>query len=271
MYCGCPVEALRVIIESTSSYHSGGCVEMNQSRHWILGGLFVVVLALSTGWFLLVPSGQGSETFLGARYPEHTLIIDAGHGGEDGGAVSLSGVAESGINLAIALKLDHLLGLYGVAPILLRSEDISIYDSGAKTLREKKVSDLHNRVDIIEGAENPTLISIHQNTYQSAKYHGAQVFYSNSDLSLPFAVLTQDTLRNAIDPGNGRAPAKIPDTVYLMSHITCRAILVECGFLSNPQEDLLLQTGNYQTKLAAALASSWLRLDTVEPTKENGE
>ena len=166
---------------------------------------------------------------------------------------------ESGINLAIVQKLDQLLGLYGEAPLLLRSEDISLHDDRAQTLREKKVSDLHNRVARIEETEHAVLLSVHQNTFPDGKYHGAQVFYSNGELSQPLAQLTQETLRAALDPGNTREAKPIPDSVYLMNHITCPAILVECGFLSNAEEDLLLQSGAYQTKLASALAASWLQ------------
>ncbi len=193
-----------------------------------------------------------------ARFPDQTLVIDAGHGGEDGGAVSFSGAIESGINLAIAQRLDALLRFYGVETLLLRDADVSLHDPSAATLREKKVSDLHNRVDIIEAVPNAVLISIHQNTYNHTRYHGAQVFYANGELSRPFAVLTQETLRLALDPENTRQPAAIPTTVYLMNHISCTAILVECGFLSNPREDALLQTGSYQTKISVALAASYL-------------
>lgn len=197
-------------------------------------------------------------TVFPVRFSDHVLVIDAGHGGEDGGAVSLSGACESHINLAIALSLDEIMGLYGVNSMLLRDSDVSLHDPSAKTLREKKVSDLKNRVNTIESLDNPVLISIHQNTYTSSRYHGAQVFYANNDLSSSFAQITQETLAAQIDPSNERKPAVISDQVYLMNNISCTAILVECGFLSNPQEDLMLQEPNYQVKIAAALAGSYL-------------
>ena len=178
--------------------------------------------------------------------------------GEDGGAVSVSGAVESQINLAIALRLDAIFGLYGVPTVLLRDSDVSLHDADAQTLHEKKVSDLQNRVAAIQALEDPVVISIHQNTYTSSQYHGAQVFYANGDLSLPLAQITQETLKQALDPDNNRQPAAISDSVYLMNHITCKAILVECGFLSNYEEDLLLQSPGYQTKIAAALAGAYL-------------
>ena len=217
----------------------------------LLTALAVVVLAQGT-WL-----EKADPTF--ARMTQQTLIIDPGHGGEDGGAVSVSGKSESQINLAIALELDQLMGFYGVPTVMTRSTDVSIHDPEASTLREKKVSDLHNRVARIEETEHAVLLSVHQNTFPDGKYHGAQVFYSNGELSQPLAQLTQETLRAALDPGNTREAKPIPDSVYLMNHITCPAILVECGFLSNAEEELLLQSGAYQTKLASALAASWLQ------------
>lgn len=236
----------------------------------ILFGAMVGALVLGGGIQYLV-GRQAAPVFSAARAAGETVVIDAGHGGEDGGAVTSTGVPESGMNLAIALRLDSLLGLYGVQTKVLRTTDISLHDSSSKTLREKKVSDLHNRVAIIEATENATLISIHQNKFQGARHHGAQVFYTNEALSLPFAALTQSVLRDTLDPANTRAPAKIPDNVYLMSHITCRAILVECGFLSNPEEARRLQTPAYQEKIAVALAGSFLQFQGMELPSTEGE
>ncbi len=229
---------------------------MQKIGSWVL----LAALAVGTVYFFLVLAGPGCFGGLFSR-PQRRADPGSGCRSRRGGwrRVSLSGVPESGINLAIVQKLDQLLGLYGEAPLLLRSEDISLHDDSAQTLREKKVSDLHNRVARIEETEHAVLLSVHQNTFPDGKYHGAQVFYSNGELSQPLAQLTQETLRAALDPGNTREAKPIPDSVYLMNHITCPAILVECGFLSNAEEDLLLQSGAYQTKLASALAASWLQ------------
>lgn len=225
-------------------------------RYWKIVVLSVLVFAViifsSAPMLIDHHTAQAFHPFGG-----ETVVIDAGHGGEDGGAISVTGAAESHINLAIALKLDQICGLYGIPAILLRSEDVSLHDSDSITLRQKKISDLKNRVKIIESVENPVLISIHQNTYIQSRFHGAQVFYANGDLSLPLAQLLQDTIKQYIDPSNERKPAKISDNVYIMNHISCKAILLECGFISNPQEDILLQTSAYQTKIAAALATAY--------------
>lgn len=235
-----------------------------EMRRKILSWVLMGALIFGTGFWMVRGQSKAEPALAAARAAGETVVIDAGHGGEDGGAVSVSGVPESGINLAIALKLDHLLGLYGVRTKVLRTTDISLHDSSAETLRQKKVSDLHNRVAMIEESPDATLISIHQNTFQGAKYYGAQVFFTNGDLSLPFAKIAQESLKNVLDPTNTRVPTKIPDSVYLMKHITCRAILVECGFLSNPEEDQKLQTPAYQAKIATALAGAWLQYSSVK-------
>ena len=204
-----------------------------------------------------------TAVFVPVRLPGQQLILDAGHGGEDGGAVSLTGVAESNINLAVVLRLDQLLGFYGIAPILIRDSDVSIYDPGCETLRQKKVSDLQNRVALIEAAEDPVVISIHQNTFSNSAYHGAQVFFRAGEESKALAELVQSALREGVDPENKRTPTKIPDSVYLMKHITCPAVLVECGFLSNSAEEKKLRSGEYQTQLAICITSAWLRSDEI--------
>jgi len=187
------------------------------------------------------------------------LVIDAGHGGEDGGAISLSGIPESHLNLAIAGRVDLIMGLYGAPAVMLRREDVSLHDPQAKTLREKKVSDLHNRVELVSQQQNAVLLSIHQNSFPSSKYSGAQVFFAPTVGSKPFAIALQEALRTAADPTNSRQATAIAQSVYLMNHISCPAVLVECGFLTNPTEERLLQDANYQTKLAAAMSGCWLK------------
>lgn len=206
--------------------------------------------------------GRSVPALAAARAP--VLVIDAGHGGEDGGAVSPSGASESGINLAIAQRLDLIAGLMGVECVMLRTQDVSLHGADAATLRQKKVSDLHNRVDAINGIEGAVLISIHQNSYPDPRYRGAQVFYAPTQGSQELAETLQETLRASLDPDNRRKAKQIPDTIYLMNHVRCTAALAECGFLTNPQEETLLLSGNYQTKLAAALAGGYLRFLTRE-------
>lgn len=217
---------------------------------------FVAVFPILVALNLIVPSGY--PVFLPEKPSQPVLIIDAGHGGEDGGAISLSGVPESQLNLAIAQRVDLVMGLYGAPSVMLRQTDISLHNAQSHTLREKKVSDLHNRVKLVAQQPNGVLLSIHQNSFPSGKYSGAQVFYASTQGSRQLAEAMQGTLRVAADPLNTRQVAAIAKSVYLMNHIDCPAILVECGFLTNPAEERQLQDSGYQRKLAAAMAGCWL-------------
>lgn len=193
------------------------------------------------------------------------LIIDPGHGGEDGGAVAVSGTPESQINLDIALRTDQLCGLLGIRSVLLRTEDVSLADESAVSLREKKRSDLKNRAALVNERAGARLLSIHQNFFESARPHGAQAFYHDDESSLLWAQALQDSLREHLDPENTRTAVPVPEFVYLMRHVDCPAVLVECGFLSNPDEDAKLEDAAYQKKLAAVLAVSCLEQPTGQP------
>ena len=217
--------------------------------------LFLLSSLLSfTYWKICQPFSV--VTFSSVRMGGVTVVIDAGHGGEDGGAISPSGTVESGLNLSIACKLDDLLHLYGIPTVMLRREDCSLHDDSAVTLREKKRSDLKNRVQRINETENGVLISIHQNIYPDPSQSGAQVFYAQEESSFVWATQTQETLQMVLKPANQRSAAKIPDTIYLMKHVTRPAILIECGFLSNPEEEQKLLDDAYQTKIAMAIAAA---------------
>lgn len=223
-----------------------------------------LVLALAAGAYLMFRTSRAAEPAMGAESLTRMmapvrLVLDAGHGGEDGGAVSLTGVPESQINLAITLRMEALLAFSGTPTQLLRREDISLYSEGAASLREKKVSDLHNRVEEIQREENTVLVSIHQNSFPQGKYHGTQVFYATTEGSQVLAEGVQQAVQTALQPDNQRQAKEIPQEVYLMNHITCPAVLVECGFLTNPEEEAMLRTPEYQTKLAAVLSCALLR------------
>lgn len=220
-----------------------------------LFALLTVLMAQTLSWYAKQSTPAVEPVVVGTA---GTLILDAGHGGEDGGAVSLTGVPESQINLEIVRRMDDLLGLCGVAPVLLREEDVSLHDDDAVTLREKKASDLKNRAEMIEAVEDAILISIHQNTYTDGRYRGTQAFYAPTEGSRELAAQLQQAVRASIQPENSRQEKAIPDTVYLLNHITCPGVLVECGFLTNSEEEALLRDPGYQKKLAAALVSAWL-------------
>lgn len=183
-----------------------------------------------------------------------TLVIDPGHGGEDGGATSCSGADESQINLEISLRLNDLLHLMGYRTKMIRTTDTAVYTHG-NTLSEKKISDLKQRVAIVNQSENPILISIHQNQFSDSRYSGAQVFYASTSDSKELAEALQAQLISSLNPGSKRA-VKSAKGVYLMEHISCPGILVECGFLSNVEEEAKLKTASYQQSLCCVIAST---------------
>lgn len=202
-------------------------------------------------------AGSRSVTALSEAVPMENrvcVIIDAGHGGEDGGASSSSGTLESDLNLQIALRLEDLLHLLGYDTLMIRRTDISVYTSG-QTLSQKKVSDLKERVRIINETKNAVLISIHQNYFPESKYSGAQVFYAKTEGSSELANTLQKNLVCSLNEGSNRK-SKEASGIYLMEKIKCTGILVECGFLSNPEEEALLKNQEYQKKLCCVLGVS---------------
>ena len=201
-----------------------------------------------------------------AAEPRTMLVLDAGHGGEDGGAVSDSGVAESGINLQITRRLYEILRLLGHPSVMTRTGDDAVYDDTAVTLREKKASDLKNRTALANGTPGALLISIHQNCLPGHPgVRGAQVFYNAVESSRQLAEVVQQALNGTVNE-SAKTAKPIGDGVYLMSHTTCPAILVECGFLSNPEETALLQQSSYQVKMAAVIAAAYCQYYTNEGT-----
>lgn len=179
------------------------------------------------------------------------IIIDPGHGGEDGGAVSVIGRAESAYNLEIAKRLNDLLQLLGYQTKMTRDTDISIYTKG-ETLAQKKASDLKERVRIINDTENAVLLSIHQNHFPEERYAGPQVFYSGTEGSDQLAKQLQGILVSGLSPGSNRGEKKAKG-IYLMEHIGCTGVLIECGFLSNYREEAALRDPEYQKKVSSLI------------------
>lgn len=230
-----------------------------RKKHGVYAGLFVLFLS---AFALILWKGAlpAQPVFSPDLQRPSVVIIDPGHGGEDGGAVAADGTTESGINLAISLRLEKVLRFLGHETQMTRREDISVYTQGAETLREKKVSDLKNRVEQINAAENACLISIHQNSMPSVpSVHGAQTFHSQTEGSAQMAEPIQDALNAFVNQGNEKSYKQISDSIYLMKHVTCPAALVECGFLSNSNEVKQLQSSGYQNALAVSIAAGYQR------------
>lgn len=182
------------------------------------------------------------------------IVIDAGHGGEDGGAVSCTGALESHINLQVAVRLDALLHLLGYETLLIRSTDTSVHTEGT-TVAARKASDLRQRVRTVNQTENALLISIHQNLFADSRYSGAQVFFNSQPGSRELAQSVQAAMIAALNPQSNRR-IKQSQGIYLMQYINKPGILVECGFLSNPEEEAKLRAGEYQKKICCVIASS---------------
>jgi len=223
-------------------------------RYASLLPIYLVVLA---GFLLIAVVGSRTVKVLTVNAPlsnRMKIIIDAGHGGVDGGATSCTGVLESKFNLEIALKLNDLMHLLGIDTVMIRDTDCSVYTQG-QTIAQKKVSDLKERVRIVNSTPNALLLSIHQNHFSAQQYHGAQVFYAATEGSQMLAKSMQNLFIQSVNPDSNRQVKKA-DGVYLMQHIQCPAVLIECGFLSNPQEEYLLRTEAYQQKICSVIACS---------------
>ena len=202
----------------------------------------------------------GARTAVFAPASPVTVVIDPGHGGEDGGAVSPDGAEESGINLDISLRLRDLFAFVGQSAVLTRETDTSLGDPSLGTIRQRKASDIRRRVELVNGTENAVLLSIHQNSLPSSPVtHGAQVFWNRAEGGQELAEQIQEALNGVVNQGNEKRAREIDRSIYLMGHVTVPAALAECGFLSNAEETARLQREDWQRELATALAAGCLR------------
>lgn len=220
-------------------------------------GLFCIISGVLIVFVILFATGRIQNVFAmdnGGNIAAKEVIIDPGHGGLDGGAVGVGGVVEKGINLSISLKLKKFFEAAGYRVIMTRVDDRSIYSSGSDTVREKKTSDIHNRFHIMEQNPKAIFISIHQNKFEQSQYSGTQVFYSaNNDDSKLLAGFIQTRVKTMLQSDNERVIKPAGNNLYLLYHAKSPAVLVECGFLSNPKEASLLQNSDYQNKMAYAV------------------
>ena len=213
--------------------------------------LVVSIVLTATYW------GSVATNTIAEKIPlvrNNTIIIDAGHGGEDGGSTSCTGKLESAFNLEISHCLNDLFHLLGVHTEMVRTTDVSVY-SNADTIAEKKISDLKNRVKLVNETENGLLLSIHQNTFPDSKCAGAQVFYGRSDDAKELAAMLQNRFVATINEGSTRKIKKA-EGIFLMEHIDKVGVLIECGFLSNPEEEAKLRDKTYQQKICCVIATT---------------
>ena len=214
--------------------------------------LLIVTCVVVSIFTYLLGANRNNEIIQTVSLPVtgKVVILDAGHGGEDEGAQSQNGTTEADTNLKIALKVQHLLEQAGCTVILTRSDENAIYDESAKTLKEKKVSDIKNRGKIGNESSADIFVSIHLNKIPQRQYYGWQTFYKDgNEQGKKLATCIQNNLNESIQKENNRVPLKI-DNVYIIKNVQIPTAIVECGFLSNEQEEKELLTDAYQTRLA---------------------
>lgn len=222
----------------------------NKTALVIVAILLLVAIAIS----ILGPAPEPASDPAGSL-GSFTLVIDPGHGGIDGGAVAVDGTKESDINLAIALKLRALAEFYALENVMTRQDD----SSRSSAERYSEHEDLVSRADFVNAAENPVLISIHQNCFPTGQPSGPQVLYAASEASESLGKLTHQNLIGNLYPGNRRVAEPASKKLYVLNHVSCPAILVECGFLSNLSDLGKLSDSSYQTTLSAVLMASYLQ------------
>lgn len=222
-------------------------------RTMLLALMLVSVCFIVRGGARMASSGQ---IRIKPEQERPCVVIDAGHGGADPGKVSVDGSLEKDINLVIAQKLQKFLQMQDVDAVLTRESDDGLYDADASN---KKVQDMKNRVELIEQRQPALTVSIHQNSYHEEYVHGAQVFYyANSDKSKELAERIQQVMAFELDRENARQ-AKANDSYYLLKKTSRPIVIVECGFLSNREEEEKLNTEIYQEKAAWAIHMGVMR------------
>jgi len=214
---------------------------LSKKRIVLLASLLIAVVSI--GIFQMNLKEESIET-VALPVSNKVIVLDAGHGNPDGGAVSTNGISEAEINLKIALKLQNLLEQSGATVILTRSDE-----NGTK-LKNQKVSDIKNRVKIGNSSSADIFVSIHLNKIPQSQYSGWQTFFkSGSEQGEKLATLIQENLNKTIEKENNRVPMKL-DNVYIVKNVEIPLTIVECGFLSNEEEERKLQEDDYQDKLA---------------------
>ena len=227
----------------------------------------VVVMAISGA----VKSAEEAKSTMAEASEKQVILLDAGHGGIDSGGVGINGIYEKDINLSIAKYLGSILTLGGYDVVYTRTEDISIYDNGVEGIRNQKISDMENRLEIIEQYPDCIFLSIHQNQYTDKAYFGGQMFYTtnNSD-NFRLATIMQNKFAE-LQTGNDREVKLIDNNLYLFKNTKQPALLIECGFLSNENDAANLSSPEYQKKVAFTIYRGLTEYLTEVESKENTE
>lgn len=211
--------------------------------------LFLVVMVCAVSVYFYAE--ENVSFVMGRKFEgQKTVIIDAGHGGFDGGAVAHDGTVEKDINLNISLTLSKLLKQSGFRVIMTREADVSTEDTESAQIASKKKSDLRNRLNLMRDNPDAVFVSIHLNKFTTSSAFGSQVFYSRNEQSRILGEKIQGAIVSLIQPENTRVNKQATSSTYLLYNATVPAVLVECGFLSNAEELERLKTPEYQNKLS---------------------
>jgi N-acetylmuramoyl-L-alanine amidase len=232
---------------------------INSKRKIITGITASVCALLAMGMYTLSQNSKNNSIPVSLEYETEKpiIVLDAGHGGIDGGCSTADGVPEKGINLAILLTLRDMLKINGYEVITTRDSDVSIHDKGVEGIANQKSSDMDNRLAIFNGQSNAICISIHQNQFTDSQYSGAQMFYSDSNSSNETLARTlQRKFTENLQPDNQREIKLCGKELFLCYYSDNPTVMVECGFLSNPEEAELLKTEEYQGKVAFTIFSA---------------
>ncbi len=217
--------------------------------------IFVMICSLLFTLSSVLLKNEDEEVDLTTKYP--VVIIDAGHGGEDGGAIGIDGTLEKNLNLDIAQKLFDTLTQSGIECVMTRTEDTLLYDKNQDYEGRKKALDMQARLAIAERYDNAIFVSIHQNSFPVEKYNGFQAYYSPNDPSSQvLATMTESKVREKLQPSNKRAAKCSDGKIFLLDKLTCPAVLLECGFITNAEECARLGTEEYRTQLAYTLSDA---------------
>lgn len=212
--------------------------------------LMLIAVLISVGTYNVTIKKENALAISSLPATNKVIILDAGHGYPDKGASSSSGLTEEAINLKIVKKLQNLLEQSGSTVILTRSDENGIYDSDESSIRNKKVSDIKNRVKIGNNSSADIFVSIHLNKIPQSQYSGWQTFFKQgNEQSKKLAENIQNSLNSSIQKENKRQSLKISGK-YIIDNVEIPTTIVECGFLSNPEEEKQLQEDDYQNRLA---------------------
>lgn len=221
--------------------------------------VFVFTVCVCSGIHSIKNEIEAVYVTLTEKTDEPVIVLDAGHGGEDGGAVAYDGTEEKALNLEMTEKIAFFFDLFGISYSAVRTEDISVGDTSLDTIRARKASDIYKREEIINSFSNPIFLSVHMNKFDIEKYSGTQVFYGSlNDNSKVLADYIQTAVRTSIQPDNSRKIKAAGEDIYLLDKSPCVAVMVECGFLSNFNELERLKDNYYQLQLSYFIVNGLL-------------